>query len=144
MRAPVVFSGLGLLLFGGGCSLVETAARVGTDRIAQVVNDCAERRRNAAWAEEAWARTRANADHAYSDDYGAGFVAGFADFLYRGGDGEPPPLPPQKYRALRFQTNEGYQAVQEWFAGFRHGAHEAGASGQRELVTGPSSLRSSD
>ena len=141
MRVVVV--AIGLLLSGGGCSLVQTAARVGTDRVAQVFNDHAERKRNADWAEEAWVRVQSDTDHPYSDDYGAGFRQGFADFLYRGGDGEPPPLPPQKYRALRNQTTEGYEAVQEWFAGFRHGAREAAASGQRELVTGPSSLRSS-
>src|SRR5207237_1248141 len=70
-----------------------------------------------------------------------GFKEGFAEFLYQGGDGEPPPLPPQKYRSIRYQTPEGYQAVEAWFAGYRHGAAEARKSGQRELVTGPSALR---
>src|SRR5438128_1717422 len=47
------------------------------------------RNRRLAW--EAWAQVRnSSPNHFFSDDYGKGFRAGFADYLDAGGTGEPP------------------------------------------------------
>src|SRR5207253_39443 len=54
---------------------------------------------------------------------------------------QPPPLPPACYRAVRYQTPEGYRAIEDWFGGFRHGVAAAREGGYRDYVTGPSSFR---
>ncbi len=141
MRVSFALLGIGLGLLGAGCSLVQNATCLMTNRVTEFCDDCSERRRNELWAEEAWAKVCKHSENrGYSEDYGEGFKTGFADFVYQGGDGEPPPLPPKSYRTLRYQTPQGYQAVQDWFAGFRHGAAAAREGGQRQWVTGPSSL----
>jgi hypothetical protein len=76
----------------------------------------------------------------YSRDYAKGFKDGFADFLYAGGTGEPPPVPPRYYWKLRYETADGHRAMEDWFAGFRHGASVARAGGYREWVTIASSV----
>jgi hypothetical protein len=48
-----------------------------------------------------------------------------------------PPVPPERYRRKRYMTPEGCAAVEDWFAGFRHGAATAMASGLRNLVVIP-------
>src|SRR5262249_8215357 len=48
-----------------------------------------------------------------------------------------PPVPPGRYRRKRYMTPEGCAAVEDWFAGFRHGAATAMASGLRNLVVIP-------
>jgi len=141
MQVRLALLGIGLGLLGAGCSLVQTATGVISTRVKQSWDECAERRRNARWAEEAWEQAESGSGGCtHSEDYADGFKAGFTDFLYEGGDGEPPPLPPGKYRALRYQTAEGYHDVEDWFAGFRHGAATAREGGQRRWVTGATSL----
>ena len=143
MRPSLAVFGLALGLLSGGCSLVENGARVAADKVRDSIDDCAERRRDRSWAEQAWEQARKeDPGGRCSTDYADGFKDGFADYLYRGGDGEPPPLPPNRYRALRYQTPLGYQAIEDWFDGFRRGALEAKQGGYRQWVTGPSSLRS--
>ena len=57
-----------------------------------------------------------------------------------GGCGEPPPVPPRRYWKNAYQTPQGHQAIQDWFAGFRNGASDAEASGWRHFATVPSSV----
>jgi hypothetical protein len=131
------------LLVSPGCTLAWNAKEVLTSRVRQHLEDCAERRRNRAWAESAWEQVRAaDPNESYTEDHARGFKAGFAAYLYKGGSGEPPPLPPPEYRSVRYQTPQGYRAIENWFAGYRHGAAVARESGYREWVTGPSALRS--
>ncbi len=120
--------------------------REATDLLAykgvQHINEHRERKRNRKWAKEAWQEIVASGEmEATSEEYVEGFEDGYAEYLYRGGDGEPPTIPPKKFRRLKYQTVEGYRAIQDWFVGYRHGAEVARASGFRKLVTGPSSLR---
>ncbi|HVX14218.1 MAG TPA: hypothetical protein VHC22_23730 [Pirellulales bacterium] len=75
----------------------------------------------------------------FSDDYAQGFRDGFTDFLDAGGTGQPPPLPPRCYWKNRYANPQGRRAVQDWFAGFRHGAAMARASGAREYALVPMS-----
>jgi hypothetical protein len=89
-------------------------------------------------AHQAWRDVvRANPEHAYSTDYACGFKAGFVDYLYAGGSGEPPALPPKRYRRYHGMSPEGCQGLLDWFAGFRHGAAEARQSGLRRLMVVP-------
>jgi hypothetical protein len=111
----------------------------------KTADDILERRRDYTLAEESWlVFAQAHPDHPSSPDYSLGFKDGFTDYLYAGGTGEPPPLPPRQYWRITYETPEGHQAIEDWFAGFRLGAAVARGSGYRELVTIPSSLRNSN
>jgi hypothetical protein len=141
MRRAVALGLVALSLCGGGCTLVHDATCLTVYKMREAVRDCHEGVRDRAWADHAWAQVRRECPKgAYSHDYAQGFKDGYAHYLFRGGNGEPPPLPPRHYRALRYQTPEGYQAIEDWFAGFRHGAGVAQHSGHRRWITGPSSL----
>jgi hypothetical protein len=102
------------------------------------VNECRVSARNERLARQAWkAACRANAGEAYSTDFGEGFRDGFADYLEEGGNGQPPAVPPFRYRLARYQTPEGYRAIEDWYAGFRAGAEAAHDSGLREVFVLP-------
>jgi hypothetical protein len=76
-----------------------------------------------------------------SDDYGAGFRKGYADFLEFGGQGLPPAVPPRPYWRTKRKSTNNRQAVQDWFDGFTHGASAAQESGLREVLVLPTSLQ---
>jgi hypothetical protein len=91
--------------------------------------------RNCRLANLAWAELQKNRPQdPYSVDYGRGFRTGFADFLDAGGSGEPPAIPPWRYRLYKYQTPSGERAIEDWYAGFRDGAAQAQASGYRRFV----------
>jgi hypothetical protein len=134
MRIPLWI--VGLCTLAPGCSLVGTATDTVTSESRRYLEDCAEAVRDRRWAAQAWEDARAAAPPGtYSEDHADGFKAGFADHLRAGGTGEPPPLPPKRYWGLRYQTPEGSAAIQDWFAGFRHGAAVARDGGYRRWVT---------
>jgi hypothetical protein len=94
--------------------------------------------RNHQLAEAAWKQVlKSYPEGQYSVDYARGYKAGFADYLEHGGNGEPPPVPPFRYRLSAYQTPEGYRAILEWNAGFRHGGVEARRSGFRDTIVLP-------
>src|SRR5579872_1105819 len=100
---------------------------VGNSECYQTLRDCAR-------AKEAWRAAQAACpDQAYSKDYACGFKAGFRDYLDAGGNGEPPAVPPFRYRLAGYESPGGHAAIEDWYAGFRHGAAAARASGFREL-----------
>jgi hypothetical protein len=137
MRLFLALGLAGLSLASSGCALVD-GVRVTTNRTKETVEDCFEWKRDLKWAEEAWLQnTRCDPDLRRSRDYGEGFREGYATYLYRDGNGEPPPLPPRHYRALKYQTPQGYKAIEDWFNGYRSGSSFARESGARELITGP-------
>jgi hypothetical protein len=138
LRALFLFS-LGLL--SCGCALVEDSGRNIGLCFTRSREARQEWRRNYRWADRAWAETcAAHGGSAPSKDYETGFKDGFAEYLYRGGNGEPPLVAPLRYRRLCYQSPQGYRAIDDWFAGYRHGSTVAKASGAREWITGPSSL----
>ncbi len=90
-------------------------------------------KRNRELAEAAWERVCVEGDGAgFSADYADGFVEGYATYLYEGGNGLPPAVPPRRYWDHRYESPAGERAVEDWFAGYRHGAGNARASGLRE------------
>jgi hypothetical protein len=78
-----------------------------------------------------------------TDGVGAALVAGGTGAAGAAGCGAIveapicPPVPPNQYRRKRYMTPEGVAAVEDWYAGFRHGAATAMASGLRNLVVIP-------
>src|SRR4051812_46935915 len=114
----------------GGCQLAVNGTRTVCAEIMRKVDDKREIKRNLELAEAAWVECAGNGD-AYSVDYADGFKEGFVDYLYAGGSGEPPLLPPKKYQTFRYENPQGAQAMRDWFAGFRRGAAAGAASGYR-------------
>src|SRR5581483_2008946 len=118
MRPVVAVAMLGVCLLSQGCSLADIATHLVTGRIRQSLSDYQERKRDRQWAEDAWRDIQNAHPGAFSEDYALGFKTGFADFLYNGGDGEPPALAPERYRTIHYQSLEGYRAAEDWFAGY--------------------------
>lgn len=138
----ILLLGILLPLTGAGCGLLHTGTSVIAHKAREAWDDCTEKCRNRAWAREAWDRVCGESSGAvYSKHHARGFEEGFASYLYRGGSGEPPSVPPFEYRGIHGQTPEGYQASLDWFAGYRHGSAVAREGGYRDLITGPSVLR---
>lgn len=113
-------------------NLLEAPITAGEDRL--------ERHWHRQQADQAWQHWQHGpAGHPVTVHYERGFKDGFADYLYAGGTGQPPPVPPWTLRTAAFETPAGARAVEDWFAGFRQGASAARESGLRELVVVPSS-----
>lgn len=104
-------------------------------------NARATKKRNRTIANEVWYEVSGGCPDDFSEHYSRGFIDGFADYMYRGGEGEAPLLPPRDYWNLGYESPAGRQHIQEWYEGFRHGASECMARGYRELVVVPSSSR---
>ena len=88
------------------------------------------------WADEEWyKRFGACSETIVSSDYAYGFHDGFVDYVYAGGSGEPPPVPPRTYWNVSFRNAEGRERVNQWFEGYREGALVAREGGYREMAT---------
>jgi hypothetical protein len=123
-----------------GCSLVGNGVRTLVIEPLQYPADlekCQSCSRNHARAVAALGAYQCQNAGCYSDDFAWGFKHGFTDYLDNGGTGQPPPLPPRHYWKLKYQTPEGYRAIQEWFSGFQQGVEVAKASGYREYSVVP-------
>ena len=141
MRPSYALWLLGMSMAGSGCALVEDGTRNVCLAISTPIEIHREKARNEKWAEAAWQNVcMKDGPTTHAADFARGFKDGFAEYLFRGGNSEPPLVAPLRYRHIRYQTGHGYQAIQDWFAGFRTGASAARDSGARRWITGPSSL----
>ena len=123
-----------LLPLSTGCSGL---FRIGTRNLlyeARLVRDSRmERFCFARLAEKAWKDIRRSCPQQNdSTDYACGFKAGFVDYLYAGGNVEPPAFVPKRYLTFHEQKTHGCQGLMDWYAGFRHGAAVAQESGIRQ------------
>src|SRR5579871_3744226 len=138
MRAMMMLYLVGIGLACQGCAPLWQSARTSIVQpliYHRVATDYQECKRNRELADQAWGSYFGkHPDLEYSKDFECGFKEGFADFLYSGGTGAPPPVPPRCYWNFRFETPEGHRAAQNWFAGWRAGAESARESGYRKLV----------
>ena len=143
MRGRLAAALLGLCVLCQGCGpLADTAHTmllepVEYPRRLEACVDCkrAEKLAAAAWAEYLAAEAEAHSDVQYTCDFGQGFKDGYADYLFAGGTGNPPPLPPRWYWRAENKTPAGRLGEQDWFRGFRTGAALAKLSGYREIET---------
>lgn len=104
-----------------------------SDRLTQMHNE--------KLAARVWHKIKAQSKESdFSADYACGFVDGFSDYLYRGGTGEPPPLPPRDYWNIGRRPIVPQAAIHDWYDGFRHGSDECIRRGYRDAVVLPSSL----
>src|SRR4051812_16230926 len=93
------------------------------------------------WADQAWlADGLPCLSGPPQPDYEDGFRDGFIDYVYAGGTGEPPPVPPRVYWNVLLRTESGKERVHQWFDGFRHGARVAREGGYREMSVVPTSV----
>jgi hypothetical protein len=138
MRTRLCLLVLGLCISGQGCNLIVNMGRNAVFETSRNTSAVVEEVRNGGLANAAWKDfEEANGGQSYSTDYARGFKYGFADYLYAGGNGNPPPQPPSHYWCVRYQTPAGYEAIQDWFAGYRQGALAAKQTGLRESVIVP-------
>jgi hypothetical protein len=84
------------------------------------------------WAEAAWIETGLGAGGCADPNFAWGFRSGFVEYVYAGGNGEPPAAPPRELWKAGWRTAEGKAAADAWFAGFRQGAAVAREGGYRE------------
>ncbi len=102
------------------------------------VDQVASRELYAKWAERAWQESGIASAPCHSPNYSWGFREGFVEYVYAGGNGEPPAAPPRALWKAGWRTRSGKQAADAWFAGYRHGAmvaHEGGFRDQAVLRT---------
>ena len=128
-----------VVLAAPGCSVYRYAKLVSIDEPKQFCerrDDVASMATYRSWADAAWSEQGIVCpEDCLSGDYSWGFREGFAGYVYAGGSGQPPALPPRPYWQVDMRTPEGARAVQSWFAGYRHGARLARDGGFRDLVT---------
>ena len=150
-RAINALLGTLLVVSLGGCTLAGDTHRVFflAKRTTKVEpkyfpylrNEKLTRYKNRSLAKRVWHEVTAADPHLHASvDYADGFIDGFADYLYRGGSGEPPVVPPRRYWNLPFKSPRGQFAVNDWYSGFCHGSEECKTRGLRDLVVVPSSL----
>jgi hypothetical protein len=137
MRVKLIPWIVGICTLGPGCGPTYNTTRtliVEPFLYCDSADKVVEWTRDEKLAKDAWEKVGASTGQAYSKDYERGFKFGFADYLYAGGSGLPPPMPPRRYWKPKYESAAGYQAVDEWYAGYRHGAAVAMESGFREYV----------
>jgi hypothetical protein len=124
-----------------GCQLANNGVHNLAYEAKLAAGDVAEHCRYQKLAATHWSKVeKCESGKHFSHDYAKGFKDGFVDFVEFGGTGQPPDLPPRHYWGPHYRTPEGYQAIEDWYAGFRHGAAAGQASGQRQFATVPSPL----
>lgn len=139
MKSKILILAVGLSLANSGC-FFRYAARNALVCTGRMIDECCARKKYCATAETYWKNyERDHCETKFSEDYGKGYQRGFADYLDANGTGLPPISPPLCYRTTCFQTVQGHHAIDDWYAGFAHGAADARASGLRELVEVPMS-----
>lgn len=126
---------------GSGLEIARYSARNLVTAPVDASRDCQDRRQYRQQACKAWlAIADAQPETHYSSHYAEGFQDGFTDYLYAGGNGEPPVVPPWCDRRNGWETPAGRAHIEDWYAGYRHGAQAARASGLRETIVLPCSL----
>src|SRR5436309_2572795 len=107
MRLAFVVMLFAFSMMGSGCALLEDAACNTVQACRTPITEHREMARNRRLAEAAWERVCLAGASNYSIDYAQGFKDGYSEYLYWGGDGEPPLVAPNRYRHLKYQTPQG-------------------------------------
>jgi hypothetical protein len=139
MRKRVVCTVLLLCPFTSGCGgLFAIGTRNLLTEALLIRDSCFERTMYCNLAKEYWRDVQASdPEHDYTIAYADGFRDGFVDYLYAGGCGEPPALPPLCYREYPTEKAKSLKTVADWQAGFRQGSTVAKETGLRRLAILP-------
>ena len=136
---------LGLALLCQGCGLTATITRnlvIDPAHFDRFTDGFARKIRDTRLADEAWEQA-AGVGGPYSKHYARGFKEAYIDFMSNGGHesySDVPLLPPRSYWRVFYQSPEGNEAIQDWFAGWRHGVAMAKQSGYRNYVILPTTM----
>lgn len=136
-RHTIAFVLLGFPLVG--CSVFDDALLVSFCE-PKLFNDYTDEQASSATyralADQVWSQLDGGCpEGCLEGDYAWGFREGFASYVYAGGNGQPPAVPPRPYWQLDLRSPEGAVAVQSWFDGYRHGARAAREGGYRRAAT---------
>jgi hypothetical protein len=139
MRPNVFIAVLILCAAGAGCgTFFADATRNLTEAPVRACDDAHLRKHTRHLARAAWAQyVRAHAEQQFSKEFADGFKDGFADYLYEGGNGQPPAVPPFAYQLRRYEMPEGQTAIDQWYSGFAAGSAAAIDSGERNNIVVP-------
>lgn len=138
MRTTLAWFAVGFCALSAGCRLAVNAARNLAYEPMCYADDVLECSRNARLARAAWGRVNeSNPGEHFSTDHARGFEDGYADYLRNRGIGAPPPVPPKCYWNAHYQTPAGHSAIEDWYAGFAHGAAAARESDRAPFLTVP-------
>ena len=122
----------------GGCSYTPYLVRNLVAPPVDYVHNCRFQRELGRLADQAWREAAsAHPDTTYSLAYMQGFHDGFVDYIDSNGSGEPHAVPPKHYRHPVLRTPQQQNEIEDWFVGFRHGAHVALDSRWRLQVVVP-------
>ncbi len=80
------------------------------------------------WAKRAFHLRYGHCKRVHADHFEDGFIAGYCD-VCKGGNGQSPTLPPEKYWGFQYRTREGAEMQNAWFAGFEAGTGSARTDG---------------
>jgi len=130
---------IGMCCVLSGCTLAVNATRNFSYEAHRFTSELTMAHRCRQWANQRWeevGRCSSGGKEA-SRDYEKGFKDGFVDYLLKGGTGCPPPTPPNCYLTHKYETPEGLKAIEDWYAGFKHGSSEAIATGYRQFIVVP-------
>ena len=125
-----------LLLSQTGCSVWQLARRSSCyepkcyDLCKEEKRECRLYRR---WANEVWANQAGS--EPVPEQYYEGFISGFVDHVFSGGDGTPPAVPPRKF--WRVNQRNASSNYEHWLDGFSAGATAALQGGFRQRIVMP-------
>ena len=85
------------------------------------------------WAEAAWSATIGT--QSVPAEFYEGFVSGFVDHVFSGGDGSPPPVPPRRFWKVEYRSDANQ--YEQWLHGFSQGAQAAIEGQYRDRITMP-------
>lgn len=124
-----------LTLAAGGCQFPRYVVRNLTFESCRITDEANQDHDIERMGSEAWMKISNSPSNkwTHSDDMHDGFMAGFTYLVKRGGDGEPPPVPPSCYWKESFRSPEGQARVQNWFSGYRLGTQVAREGHYRDL-----------
>jgi hypothetical protein len=134
MRNKLTLGLVGLCLGAPGCSFLEKVTHgafchdyvVETEECPiQQSEDCLMSNRHHPEAVTSWTAYREKHPAVYSDDFAWGFKRGFAASLDGAGSTQSPPQPPQYYCQVKYETPQGYRAIEDWYSGYEQGVMAA-------------------
>lgn len=135
MQRLCAMLGLATVALSSGCQLYLTGAYNLLSEPKYAIQEFRYVRQARALARESLERRMTRAS--VSEDFAAGYIDGFADYLIAGQTTDPRPTPPKRYLKTSVFTPEKLAAVEEYYAGFRAGAIDAEASGLRQRMIIP-------
>lgn len=134
----VAWAGCLAPLFGGGCNIAYYAARNVVNEPVQACDNVSRTGHLRKQARVAWREVREQFPRkAFTAEFRDGFLDGFVDYLDRGGNAQPPVVPPRRYTRNDYLTPEGHLLIKDYFLGFRYGLDVAVASGRRQFLVVP-------